>query len=430
MVLLVVAMILSLGVVQAAEPESEGEGSPRRVDSFEPERVQVEGIPFERVRMSVSVLDAEGRPVEGLSTCDFEILEAGVPQEIIDFGREFDREDRPLSVVLLVDRSASIGRQMNKWRYAGAELLSAMRPIDEIRISTFSDDVRVEQDFTNSREHLQAVVERFEDEIWGAGGTRIFKAVSKTFWDLRDRPGRKVVFLLTDGVEDRAAIGPTINNPAVHSLVREAIEWQITVVTILPGKSSYPYLAAQDLAIQTGGWWLYSSGDLPGLIRRLGERLLGSYYMAYDSGRTPEDLSRHRISVKLTRPDLEVRTVTGVWGQMPVLERLAEEIRADDEEDRVRAVAGLAISTEPDATRPLMKALKDDSPAVRAAALGALARRGDFSALGKIVRLLKDEETSVREAALDALDELMRVAPDEETRTKILDALESVAWVP
>src|SRR5262245_23171913 len=244
-----------------------------------PEVVKVEGAPPERVQLSVSVLDRAGRPVTGLTRADFVVEEDGRTQSLVDFGRESEREDRPLSVVFLVDRSGSIGRQLSKWREACAALASALRPIDQVRLATFTTEVDLLQDFTSDPNLLLAAVGGLDRT---GGGTDIFYSVEQTLRDLRDRPGRKALFLLTDGLDEkRAGVWSAENDPYLSGLVREAVAFQTTIVTILPGPTGWPYLAAQDLAVQTGGWWLYPSDDLPGLLRRLGVRLLESYYLAY-----------------------------------------------------------------------------------------------------------------------------------------------------
>src|SRR5262245_45593024 len=126
--------------------------------SFAPEVVRVEGIPPQRVQLSVSVLDKAGKPVTGLNSADFLVTEDGVPQALLDFGRESERLDRPLSVVFLVDRSGSIGKQMSKWGEACAALATALRPIDEVRLATFASDLTVLQDFTADPNLLAAAV--------------------------------------------------------------------------------------------------------------------------------------------------------------------------------------------------------------------------------------------------------------------------------
>lgn len=153
---------------EAAPPESRE--AARRVESFRPEVVRVEGLPFERVRLSVSVLDENGAPVRGLTRDDFTVREGGALQTIVEFGREADRGDRPLSAVFLVDRSGSIGRQISKWREACGSLLSALRPIDEVRVAAFTDEVTTLVPFTRDPRRLARAVESFRDT---GGGTRL-----------------------------------------------------------------------------------------------------------------------------------------------------------------------------------------------------------------------------------------------------------------
>jgi hypothetical protein len=207
------------------------------------------------------------------------------------------------------------------------------------------------------------------------------------------------------------------------------VQSQTVIVTILPGGASRPWLAVQDLAVHTGGWWLYSGDDPVAVVQRLGERLLHSYYMAYDSPRMPGDQTRRRVEVQLVRPDLAravVQTVTGVYGDAPFVEHLLADLREDDAALRARAVANLGLTADKEVRKPLFEALEDEAPAVRSAAAIALAERGDLSAVAPVGRLLKDPDPGVSAAAVRALSILLTKAPDDRTRAKILDTLESL----
>ncbi len=419
------ALLLAVLAAPASTPAGE---AARRVGSFPPERIRVEGDPPERVHLSVSVLDPQGRPVLGLKSSDFGVYEAGVPQTLADFGTESDRRDRPLSVVFLVDRSGSVWRQMGKWRQAGASLVSALRPVDEIRLATFTTEVTVLQDFTHDAALIGATVETLDD---AGGGTRVFSAVDETLTDIAARRGRKVIFLLTDGLDNVFADAWNMSSSTyLADLVRRAVQDDVTVVTIVPGPTARPFLAAQDLAVQTGGWWVYPSDDLPALVARLGERLLESYYLAYDSTREPGDGRRRALRVELRRTDLKgctVRTVDAVFGPRPLFDLLAARLEGDDEEDRARAASDLALVSErrDQAASLLLRLLKDDSAQVRAAAAGSLGRMGETSALKRLSRLLSDNEPAVREAAAGAMRRWLDSGADPATRRRILDVLDS-----
>ena len=409
-----------------ARRETGSEGSPRRLE-VEPETVTVEGVPPERVRLSVSVLDREGEPVGGLAASDFRVIEDGIPQKLVEFGVESDREDRPLSAVFLIDRSGSMGRQMYKWRDACAALLSVLRPIDEVQAATFAGEVEVLQAFTKNPDDLAAVVERIEER--GSGGTRILNALEETLAGMRSRRGRRVIFLLTDGLEGGVSGGTIATNTGVAIVAARAVQSQTVIVTILPGPSGHPWLAVQDLAVHTGGWWLYSGDDPVAVVKKLGERLLHSYYMAYDSPRLPGDQTRRRVDVSLPGAGLEravVQTVSGVYGDAPLVEHLLEDLEEADPVLRARAAANLGATTDKDARKPLVEALQDESPGVRGAAAIALAERGDLSAVRPIGRLLKDPDPDARASAVRALGIMLTKAPDEKTRDTILETLESI----
>ena len=391
--------MLLIALVLALEPEA-----PAR-PGFAPEVVHVEGTPIERVQLSVSVTDPDGRPVTGLTAAEFEVKEGGVVRALVDFGRESDRLDRPLSAVFLVDRSGSVSRQMGRWRQACLALAHGLRPIDEVRVATFTSDMTILQDFTHDPNLLAVSLAGLDQ---GGGGTGLFRVVDETLRDLKPRMGRKVIFVLTDGLDnERADVWATANDTWLADLVRRAVTSQVTIVTILPGPTGRPYMAAQDLAVQTGGWWLYTSDDLPALVKKLGERLAESYFIAYDTSRPPGDLKRRRVEVSVSRPglaDLKVRTAEGVFGPRPLLELLAGDLEDGDEDERVLAAADLGLLPDPGGSQPLLKALKDDSARVRAAAVTALGRRGERRTADKIRRLLADSDPAVRAAAAVALE--------------------------
>lgn len=89
---------------------------------------------------------------------------------------------------------------------------------------------------------------------------------------------------------------------------------------------------------------------------------------------------------------------------------------------RVRAQAAISlggVQNEPQVTRALTDALRDDHPGVRAAACAALERQGDPSALPAMRRLSSDRETAVRQACAEAVAGLERVARTQPQRERL-----------
>lgn len=369
----------------------------------------VEGKAIEHVELLVSVADADGRPLPGLTAADFLVKERGSAVTVTSVRPLGEKVASPLSVTVLVDRSGSMGRQMKKWQEACLALLSAVRPIDQIRVSAFSDELTVLQDFTRDAASLAASLAKIGQ---AGGGTRLFRAVFESVRDMRDLPGRKALIVLTDGMENEASPSGPARVSAYVTLAetaRLASRAGVTVLLILPGPTGVGYLPVQDLALQTGGWWMYPSDDLTGLMRRLGERLLSAYLVEYDTER-PSDADRKRpVSVTLKRDlagKVQVSAALGAYGRLDTLDALRDDLRSGNTAQRARAARELgrldAGDAREEATLLLVDALKDASPEVRAAAVAALGDRRESGTLEKVIRRIHDTDPNVRDAAFEA----------------------------
>ena len=94
---------------------------------------------------------------------------------------------------------------------AARALLSQLRPGDEIMVASFNDQVTVLQGFTGRPEDLERSLERI-GRAWR--GTAIFRAIRRTLHDVRDRAGRKVVLVVSDGLDnDMDGIADYPNDP-------------------------------------------------------------------------------------------------------------------------------------------------------------------------------------------------------------------------
>src|SRR6266568_2151053 len=90
------------------------------------------------IKVPLSVFDEDGNMVQSLRREDFRLYENGVPQQIRSFG--LDRN--PVSVVLVVDTSGTVEKELKKIKEAAESLAFALSPEDRISIVSFSDDVQ------------------------------------------------------------------------------------------------------------------------------------------------------------------------------------------------------------------------------------------------------------------------------------------------
>jgi FOG: HEAT repeat len=355
---------------------------------------------YQRIGLTVTVTDRAGRPVRGLTRDDFRLLEDGVEVPIQDFGVEGDNADRPLSVAVLLDLSESMGRQVRRVREASQALIMALRQEDEIMVARFNHERIVLQPFTNDPRDPEVTLQDI-GTAWG--GTTIFGAIEQTLKDLRQRPGRKVIVVVTDGLDNTVGTSDQIfHSLYLRDLLHLCLRTQTVVYGIRPGMvpGLQPFERFVD---ETGGRLLYTGKNLGWLFKELGEEFLSQYHLAYDIDPTVKQGKRRRIRVEVSDPGLVVKTMAGFFTPRSQLETLVRDLRDEDEQLRIDAAYELGFVKEPRSSEALLEALGDKEETVREMAVGALSRLGEADAIPVLVNLLGDPASSVREAAAVAL---------------------------
>ncbi|MGD8377877.1 MAG: VWA domain-containing protein [Acidobacteriota bacterium] len=394
------------------------------------EYVAVLDSPMEEIRLSVTVTDGEGETIQGLQRSDFLVTENGRPQELSDFGREGDRDDRPLSILILVDRSSSMRVHLPGLRAAVEALLDALRPQDEVAVATvLRGDFEIVQEFVSAGDPLDPALA----EMGSAGGsTPLFDAIDQALGEMRDRPGRRVILALTDGWDDQLRLNVNFfQNNYLLDLARRAQRSGTQITLIWPGPPSQGRLAIENLVEETGGLIYYTSGDMPGLLRRIARQLQDQYYLAYYSDDPARDGRRRKIDVQVVRPGIKTWTIGGFFALPPQIAVLRSEIRDEDPEVRAEAARALGYLEDDQAVKLLRSALKDDDPEVRAHAARGLGLRQDRKAIPALVKVLDDDSPAARTAAFDALvgigqpatRELLARLPRTEGATTVLYAM-------
>jgi VWFA-related protein len=373
------------------------------------ERVRVVDRGWIRVGLTATITDRAGKPVTGLGRGDFTVTENDRPIDLADFGPEEGRADRPLSVAVLLDLSGSMGHQIKDVEKAARALLSGLRPGDEIMVAKFNDQLTVLQPFTGEARDFDRSLRRIGRAV---GGTAIFRSIEKTLKDVRGRPGRKVILVVSDGLDndvDRGA--PALQSIYLQDLLRLCFRTQTTVYGIRPGMAA-SWSPFEDFVTQSGGRLLYTGGELARVFARLAEEFLSQYYFGYDIDPKINEGGWRRVRVRVTRPDLTVRAIQGYFTPGDHLETLLRDL--DDGEPGMRSDAAwdLGFVDDPRARVGLRQALGDKVPAVRRAAVEGLARLRDADSIPAIIERLGDRDHQVREAAAAGLDEFGPAAVD------------------
>lgn len=149
------------------------------------------------VEIGCVVTGADGTPLGGLSRSDFRLFENGAEQAIA----HFDASTEPASIVLVIDTSPSIFRELGEMKTAASALAGLLAPADEAALVAFSKGAHLLAPFSTDRALLERALDSPDmARVANSRESNIYEAVYLTAHELfRSRTGRKAILLLTDG---------------------------------------------------------------------------------------------------------------------------------------------------------------------------------------------------------------------------------------
>ena len=158
----------------------------------------------------------------------FRLFEDGVEQQI----RNFSRDELPLAVALVIDRSGSVAPFMNEIRQAAYQALSQLKRGDKVALFTFAGEVQRLEDLTTDR---QRIADRIA-QIRGGGGTNIIDGLFDAVYYLSSvAPNRRrAVILISD---NQATTRPRSSQA---QLIRLALESETVVYSVKTAGESIP----------------------------------------------------------------------------------------------------------------------------------------------------------------------------------------------
>ena len=183
------------------QPEPEKKSSPLHVPTSAPkDQSEVDANDIVRVSshlvpVPATVMDSKGFAVTNLKLEDFELRVDGQPKPI----SELTRTETPVRLVMLFDNSGSLSaaREFEK-RAAMRFFSSVMRPVDQAAIFSVATDVVLAQALTSDVTTLERTIESFGKP---EGSTALFDAIADGAAYLRPYRGRRVIVIVSDGME-------------------------------------------------------------------------------------------------------------------------------------------------------------------------------------------------------------------------------------
>src|SRR3954468_7642371 len=134
------------------------------------------------VALYATVIDAQKRLVPDLAKDDFENLDNDKPQDI----QLFMNEVQPITVVVMLDTSASMTGNLKLLENAAEQFLMRLLPKDKGMVGAFNDKIEFfPSSFTNDRDRL---IHSLRDLDFG-NPTRLYDAISESIGRLKNIDG-------------------------------------------------------------------------------------------------------------------------------------------------------------------------------------------------------------------------------------------------
>jgi VWFA-related protein len=274
------------------------------------------------IKVPLTVFNANGAIVPDLHREDFRLYEDGKLQQI----RSFGVDKNPVSVVLLLDTSATLKEELKKIKEAAEQFAEALAPEDRISVIAFDDEVTLIQDWTNRPQQVHKALRKVESGIRTALYDAMFTAASDR---LEGIDGRKAIILLTDCLNNQSSVGfleaaqaivqsqATLFVVSKTVMVRQAAYKQRRVIMLsdiykrLFGDGNYieEFFQKREeemigLAEKTGGRCFFPTDydQIKGIYTEVARELKSKYFLTYISSQGKSPNSFHRIGLEYLLP--------------------------------------------------------------------------------------------------------------------------------
>jgi Ca-activated chloride channel family protein len=269
-----------------------------------------EEIDLELQQLYVTVRDPRPRDL-GLERGAFRVLDDGKRQEIVTF----ERGDAPLTAVVLVDTSDSMHGDKLDTAIRGAEVfLYGLRDLDEARLTLFSDRRIRDSEFSR---HADDVTYGLGDAP-ASGGTALNDHLYYALRLLDGRQGRRVVIVLSDGIDTDSLLGADDVRWAARRS-QAMIYWIRLHDPRTPGTYSSSWRNREEQArelevlartVTESGGTVHEIADVGGAasaFREILEELRRQFVLGYYPSRNQDDGSWHALEVVLRGRDVRTR---------------------------------------------------------------------------------------------------------------------------
>lgn len=299
---------------------------------------EVERVETDLTNVLFTAIDKNKRFITTLKQEDIRITEDGIEQQVFTFQRE---TDRPLSLAILIDTSASQERTLPEEKRAARAFVDAViRPAkDEVAVVSFTGEPTLEQGLTGNAARVRSAIDRVEftppsgymgggvivpgtPPISGtnqtlAGSTAIWNAVwvaSKEILSDTSDKTRRAIILLTDGIDTSSTL-------KMSEAIDRAVKADAVIYTIGIGDTfnfdGVDEGSLRKLSERTGGraYFPRDETDLRNAFLQIQQELRSQYLVAYSSSNKKKDGSFRKVSLDVVNPELRKQNLRLTYRQ-------------------------------------------------------------------------------------------------------------------
>jgi len=293
----------------------------------------VERIDSDATNVLLSATDDKRRFVTTLTAGDVRLLEDGVPQQITYFQHE---TDTPLSIVLLVDTSASQERVVIEERDAASAFVRSVLRAgkDNGSVLSFTGITRLDQPPTGEASLLLSAIEKLKVEytesspvcqdddapleeklrcrtaVWDAVTLSVREVLSKT-----PETTRRAVILVSDGDD-------TASKLRIYQAVEYAVRNNTVVYSIGIRDRDFKYGEMRKdflriISEQTGGRAFFpkTTEDIAAAYSQIEQELRSQYLLSYTSTNRNRDGSYRKVQIEIANPQLRKQKLRLLYRQ-------------------------------------------------------------------------------------------------------------------
>jgi len=235
-------------------------------------------VKVELVSVFATVQDPDGNLATDLKKDDFIIYDNGIPQAISRFSKEY----LPLSVLILLDTSASMaGQKLKNARKSLTQFIKRLNRGDEAMLMTFNTRPRILHPFTINLKRITRSMRDMES----IGSTALYDAILAALDEAqKSRHKRNALLLISDGINN---YGKAELDGTIDQLRRQGVElFAIGLETELAEDFQYRRLTRSvldQLTRSAGGeaFIVSDSKELGGICEMISDRMHNQYAFGY-----------------------------------------------------------------------------------------------------------------------------------------------------